>query len=74
MKHTTQYLFGKPRSAYEPHITILAKRRVMDARFVMKELSHAKNTASPEEIPAMVERYLAVEESVKWWEAILEEE
>ena len=74
MKHTTQYLFGKPRSAYEPHITILAKRRVMDARFVMKELSKLKNTSAPEDIPALIERYLAVEESVKWWEAILEEE
>ena len=74
MKHDTLYLFGKPKSAYQPHITILAKRRIIDAEFVLKEISRAKDTVPKEEIPALIERYQAVESARNHWQNILLEE
>jgi len=75
MKHTTEYLFGRPRSAYEPHVTILAKRRITDAKILMKRLSKEKNmTLKQSEIDKLIERYQAAEEAVKHWTKILNEE
>ena len=74
MRHSTEYLFGKPRSAYEPHLSLLAKRKIIDAKFVLQEISKSKDTVPKEEIPALIERYQAVEKAKEHWEAILLEE
>ena len=73
MRHSTEYLFGKPRNAYEPHLSLLAKRKIIDAKFVLQEISKSKDTVPKEEIPALIERYQAVEKAKEHWEAILEE-
>ena len=73
MRHSTEYLFGKPRSVYEPHLSLLAKRKIIDAKFVLQEISKSKDTVPKEEIPALIERYQAVEKAKEHWEAILEE-
>ena len=74
MKHTTEYLFDKPRSAYEPCITILASRRIIDAKALMYKLAKLKENATKEELPELLERYQAAEEALDWWRTIFQEE
>jgi len=74
MKHSTEYLFDKPRSAYEPEVTVLATARIADGKALMKRLARAKDRASLGEIPKLIERYQAAEEAVKHWTKILNEE
>ena len=74
MKHSTKYLFNRDRSAYEPCITVLAARRITDANILMKQL--AKQQRTEEDVnkhDAIQKRYIAVEESKKWWEKIKDE-
>ena len=73
MKHSTEYLFDKPRSEYEPELTMLATKRVKDGRTLLKKLSKDKNTAPSLEIPFLQARYLATEEAIAHWQKILEE-
>ena len=75
MKHSTEYLFDRPRSAYEPHVTILASRRIADGKILMKKLSKEKNfLLKQSEIDVLIERYDAADEAVKHWQKILDEE
>jgi len=74
MKNSTLYLFGKPKSAYQPHLTLLAKSRIQDANHLMKELAKQRDLVPRDEIKALIKRYQAVEEAKKWWEKILNEE
>ena len=69
---TTNYLFDKDRSVYEPHITTLASRRIVDATILMKKLSKQRETV--DDVDALIERYQAVEKAKIFWENILEEE
>ncbi len=71
MKHTTEYLFDKPRSHYEPALTILAKMKIADGKTLMKRL--AKRRASNQLEPGDIDRYIKVEESVNWWKEMLHE-
>lgn len=76
MKHTTEYLFDKPRSEYEPELTRLATKRVKDAKSLLKTLAAAKNNryVRPDIMEEIIERYQAVEKALDWWRKILEEE
>ena len=76
MKYTTEYLFDKPRSAYEPEITVLATKRIADASKLMKRLSHEKNDIPIGDAGLMDEcigRYMAASEARDWWQKVLEE-
>ena len=70
---TTEYLFGKPNSAYMPCIEELATQRIADAKQLLKKLSRQRNAATPDELLALVHRYQKVEKAVLWWEEILNE-
>ena len=76
MRYTTEYLFDKPLSAYEPHQTILARRKIIDGRALMKRLAHERSHgfADAEATEYAQKRYLAVQEAVKWWEDMIETE
>ncbi len=71
MKHTTEYLFDKPRSTYEPALTILAKMKIADGKKLLKKL--AKRRAEGVLEPDDVVRYTNVEASVNWWKEMLDE-
>ena len=74
MKHT-EYLFGEPRSHYEPCITELATRRIQDGKLLLKKLSKLKATVnSVEELDELVVRYQSTEKAIKHWVDILGEE
>jgi hypothetical protein len=74
VKYSTQYLFDKPKSTYEPEQSILAKRKIEDGRALMQKLSKIKTNMSIEEMAPLIERYRAAEESVQHWRNILDEE
>jgi hypothetical protein len=71
---STEYLFGKPRSVYEPHITLLAKRRIMDANYLLIELARQRDLVPKDELDGLIARYKSVEIARNWWIEILEEE
>jgi len=73
MKHSTEYLFDRPRDDYEPVITILAKMRIDDGRKLMSKLSRQRDNPPHDDMVALINRYQAVEKSVEWWEGILDE-
>ena len=71
--HSTQYLFDKEPSDY-PEQKPLAKRKIADAKALLKKLSMQKNYMSTQhEIDVIIERYQAVEDAVKHWTKILNE-
>ena len=75
MKNSTMYLFDRPKSAYQPHVTILASRRIADGKILMKKLAKEKNLLLKQsEIDVLIERYQATADAVKHWEKILGEE
>jgi hypothetical protein len=75
MKYRTEYLFDNPRAVYEPELSMLCKARIRDARYLLKKLSKLRDTLpSGEERDALMERYQAVEEALRRWETISEEE
>ena len=67
----TEYLFGREREAYEPHITIVAARRISDAKGLLKKLSKERDTTDNPE--ALLERYQAVEHALLHWQNIKDE-
>jgi len=73
MKHSTEYITGKPKSHFEPCITTLANERIRTGREVMAMLSKEKNNHPHDDIVELVDRYQAAEESVRWWQRILDE-
>lgn len=78
MIKSTKYLFDKPRSEYEPELTILAKKRIKDAKELIKKLAKNRDELMeilPEEDQKKyIKRYKEVEKSLNWWRNILEEE
>ncbi len=68
MKNTTEYLFDRPAETYEPHLTILASRRVADATVLLSKLAGLRETTAPEDMDALIERYQAVEKAKLWWQ------
>ena len=68
----TEYLFGKHKDSYQPHLTLVASRRIVDAQILMKKLSKQKETT--DDVEALIERYQAVAKAKKFWEEILAEE
>jgi len=73
MKHTTEYLFDKPKSAYEPNLTILASRRVADAKALLYKLAQERKITPIDQMQPLIERYEAVEQALNWWKQIKEE-
>jgi len=74
MKNSTEYLFGVPRSFFEPEITILAKKKIETAKILKKQIAHDKHTATKEEMPLLAERYVRADTALVHWIAISEEE
>jgi len=70
----TEYLFGRTKDAYQPHVTILASRRIADATILMKQLSEMRETVSKEELPEVIERYMAAHKGREFWQEILDED
>ena len=73
MKHPTRYLFGKPRSYFEPELSELAEKKIKSAKEIKQKLAKLKYEVSPEELPALAARYIQVESAQKHWEDILNE-
>jgi len=73
MKHTTEYLFDKPRSAYEPNLTILASRRITDAKALLHKLAQERKVTPINKMQPLIERYEATEQALNWWKNILNE-
>ena len=71
MKHSSEYLFGRNRDAYEPCLTVLASRRLVDAKILLKQLSKERDTT--DDIEALIQRYQDVERAIEHWTDILEE-
>ncbi len=74
MKYSTKYLFNRSRDSYEPHLTILASRRVIDAKLLLKELSKQRDIVTKEELPVLIKRYQDVEKALEFWRSVLLEE
>ena len=72
MKHTSEYLTDKPASVYEPHLSIVARRKIIDGRALMKRLSAMKahGFATPQIEKEIVDRYLAAEKAVEFWRTV----
>jgi len=71
----TEYLFGHPKEEYEPELSNLVKRRLRDARQVLRLIAKEKlNPHSQWEMDALIRRYEKVEEAIRVWTAIAEME
>lgn len=73
MKHSTQYLFDVPRSMYEPELTLLATRKIVDGRKLLKKIARLKNYKCYD-IDKLMDRYEATQKAVVHWVDQLEEE
>jgi len=73
MKHSTEYLFDQPRSSYEPCLTDVAKKKIHDAKQLLKKLSIQRDQTSFDEIESLIERYQATETALNYWIDIQEE-
>ena len=74
MKHSTEYLFDKPRSYFEPEVTALAQKKINAAIELKAELAHIDvQNMSFEMKEELHTRYRLVDESKQWWEEILYE-
>ena len=73
MKNSTEYLFGVPRSYFEPEITILAEKKIATATALKKQIAHEKNSASKDELTALAKRYMEADEAQRHWQKISEE-
>ena len=69
---STDYITGKPREFFEPEVTLLATKRIEACRELMAKLARKRKLGLLD--PEDMDRYMAAEESVKWWTKILEEE
>ena len=74
MMSLTEYLFDNPRQVYEPALTMLATKRIADAKKLLKKLAKLRNDASEEELVALVHRYQKVEKAIQTWMLIAEME
>ena len=72
MKYTSEYLTDKPASAYEPHLSIVARRKVIDGKALMKKLAkeRAHGFDSVEIADEKIKRYQAAEKAVEFWRNI----
>ena len=69
--HSSEYLFNKPRSSYEPMQTELANKKIADAMYVKKSIAAEKELHTYEYInEVLIPRYQAVEEAIRFWEKI----
>ncbi len=74
MKNSTLYITGKPRSYFEPELTILATKRIETGKALLKELATLRDTATKKELAEHIVRYTATQKSIQHWVEILEEE
>ncbi len=74
MMNLTEYLFDNPRQVYEPELTMLATKRIADAKKLLKKLAKLRDSASEKELVALVYRYQKVEKAIRVWESIMEVE
>jgi hypothetical protein len=75
MKHSTQYLFDKPRATYEPALTMVCKAKIRDANILLNKLVTIRDTLPlGKEKDALVERYKEVVKARQLWEDLLHEE
>ncbi len=65
-KKTTNYLFDCNKAEFEPEITILANRKIYFGKKLLKKLAKTKN-------PEDIDRYIATEKAVRFWEGVLDE-
>ena len=73
MKHSTQYLFDAPRSAYEPELTLLATRKIADGEKLLKKIARLKSYKCYD-VDKLIDRYKATRKAVEHWVNQLEEE
>ena len=74
MKNSTWYITNKPRSYFEPELTILAEKRIETGKELLKELASLRDNATPDELKGYIARYEETRKSVQWWSDLLEEE
>ena len=70
--HRSEYLFGFPRSKYEPCQTKLANEKIEDGQKMLKRLSFLRDNTEAHNMGDLIERYQEVEKAIKFWRKIKE--
>ena len=68
----SEYLFGFPRSKYEPEQTKLANDKIADGQTMLRRLAFLRDSTEAHHMEELIQRYKDVEEAIGFWRKIKE--